>query len=400
MKKNLSIDYILLTITAVLTLFGILMIATVSSPLSLEKFGNTWHYLFHQIFSGLLPAIFLGILFFKIRLSTLKKYAVVLLLLNLIALILVFVPKIGLSIGGAHRWIALGPISFQPSEFLKISFLLYLAAWFSQKKSKIKLLRSKSESKNICSSLPFAATRVAEDEALASSPNQTLVAFLIILIILTCLLIKQPDVGTLMVIAITSASIYFITPSSFWHKISIIFAGIGGTILLIIIAPYRMERLMSFLHLEFDPLGQGYQIHQSLISIGSGKIFGIGGPFGLGMSQQKFGFLPHPMSDSIFAIIGEEMGFIGCLVIIALFLTFAWKGLKIAKESPDNFSYLLALGITIWITLQAFLNIGAMTGLLPLTGIPLPFISYGGSHIIVELIGIGILLNISKKTWK
>ncbi len=366
MKKNLPHDYILLTIVGILILFGILMIATISAPLSLERFGNTWYYLFHQILLGLLPAILLGILFFKLPLSSLKKYAVVLLFLNLIALILVFVPKIGLSIGGAHRWISLGPISFQPSEFLKISFLIYLAAWLSQKRSK----------------------------------NQTLVAFLIILTILTCLLIKQPDMGTLMVIALTSASIYFITPSSFWHKISVIFAGIGGTILLIIIAPYRIERLMSFFHPEFNPLKEGYQIHQSLISIGSGKIFGIGGPFGLGMSQQKFGFLPHSMSDSIFAIIGEEMGFIGCIAILALFLALAWRGLKIAKESPDNFSYLLALGITIWITLQAFFNMGAMTGLLPLTGIPLPFISYGGSHIIVELIGIGILLNISKNTWK
>jgi len=366
MKKKPLHDYILLAIVGILILFGILMIATVSAPLSLERFGNTWRYLSHQIFLGLLPAILLGILFFKLPLSVLKKYAVVLLLLNLIALILVFVPKIGLSIGGAYRWISLGPISFQPSEFLKITFLLYLAAWLSQKRSK----------------------------------NQTLVAFLIILTVLTCLLIKQPDMGTLMVIALTSVSIYFITPSSFWHKISVIFAGIGGTILLIIIAPYRIERLISFLHPEFNPLKEGYQIHQSLISIGSGKIFGIGGPFGLGMSQQKFGFLPHSMSDSIFAIIGEEMGFIGCIVLLALFLALAWRGLKIAKESSDNFSYLLALGITIWITLQAFFNMGAMTGLLPLTGIPLPFISYGGSHIIVELIGIGILLNISKNTWK
>jgi len=220
------------------------------------------------------------------------------------------------------------------------------------------------------------------------------------LTVLTCLLIKQPDMGTLMLILATSVLIYFVIPSSFWHKISVVFVGIGGTILMIIIAPYRMERLMSFLHPEFNPLKEGYQIHQSLISIGSGKIFGIGEPFGLGMSQQKFGFLPHSMSDSIFAIIGEEMGFIGCIVLIILFLALAFRGLKIAKESKDNFSYLLALGITIWITLQAFFNMGAMTGLLPLTGIPFPFISYGGSHIIVELIGIGILLNISKNTWK
>ena len=133
------------------------------------------------------------------------------------------------------------------------------------------------------------------------------------------------------------------------------------------------------------------------MSIGSGKIFGINPPFGLGTSQQKFGFLPNSMSDSIFAIIGEEMGFIGCIIIVLLFLLLLWRGFKIAQKCSDKFLYLLASGIAVWLTLQAFFNIGAVTGLIPLTGIPLPFISYGGSHIIIEMIGIGILLNISKK---
>ena len=385
MKKNPSIDYILLYIVGILIIFGIVMIATVSVPLSLEKFGNTWHYLVHQILLGLVPGIFLAILFSKIRLPVLRKYSPVLLLLNLIALILVFAPHIGVLLGGARRWLALGPISFQPSEFLKVSFLLYLAAWLTRTP-----VREKDE----------LLVRYGKGLWLDEPKNQTLIAFLIILAVITFLLIKQPDMSTLIVIALTSVLIYFMNPSPFWHKISVIFAGIGGLILLVIIAPYRMERLISFFRPEIGPLKQGYHIHQSLISIGSGKIFGVGSPFGLGMSQQKFGFLPHPMSDSIFAIIGEEMGFVGCLILIAFFLIFAWRGFKIAKEAPNRFSYLLASGITIWITFQALFNMGVMTGLLPLTGIPLPFISYGASHIIAELIGVGILLNISKKIWK
>ncbi|MBZ9572984.1 FtsW/RodA/SpoVE family cell cycle protein, partial [Patescibacteria group bacterium] len=163
------------------------------------------------------------------------------------------------------------------------------------------------------------------------------------------------------------------------------------------IAPYRLARIFSFFHPEADPLGISYQLKQALIAIGSGKIFGIEKGFGLGVSRQKFGFLPHSMSDSIFAIIGEEMGFIGCTILIVFFLVLAWRGLRIAYTSEKSFFQLLALGITVWIMLQTFFNIGGMIGILPLAGIPLPFFSYGGSHLIAEMIGVGILLNISKK---
>ena len=207
----------------------------------------------------------------------------------------------------------------------------------------------------------------------------------------------QPDMGTLMIIVFFSLVLYLITPTSALYKF-LILAGTGiSAIIMIVFAPYRMQRLMSFLHPEMNPLKENYQINQLLMSIGSGKIFGINPPFGLGTSQQKFGFLPNSMSDSIFAIIGEEMGFIGCIIIIFLFLLLLWRGLKIAQKCSDKFLYLLASGIAVWLVMQAFFNIAAVTSLMPLTGIPLPFISYGGSHIIVEMIGIGILLNISKR---
>jgi len=365
MKKTHSIDYVLLIVVVILILIGMVMIATVSIPLSLEKFGNSFYYLRHQILFGILPALALAILFFKIPLNYLKKYALFLLLANLIALFLIFLPKIGITIKGSSRWLNLGGVIFQPSEFLKITFLLYLSAWLSQKANK--------------------------------SKPQILIAFLIILGILTFLLIKQPDMGTLVVIGIVAILMYFVSPMPFWHTLLIILIGVTIGLLLIYIAPYRLERLITLLRPEtIDPLGKGYQIRQSLIAIGSGKIWGIEGIFSLGMSRQKFGFLPHSISDSIFAIIGEEFGFIGCLALVSLFILFFWRGIRIAKNCSDKFLSFVAFGFSTLIIVQAFVNIGSMIGILPLTGVPLPFISYGGSHLVAELIGIGIILNVSK----
>ena len=186
---------------------------------------------------------------------------------------------------------------------------------------------------------------------------------------------------------------FFALDTPLWHNILIIFLGLICLFLLIKLAPYRMARFLVFLNPNLDPLGIGYQLKQSLIAIGSGGIKGLG----FGLSRQKFGFLPSPFSDAIFAVFSEETGFIGSFILIVLFLLFLYQGLKIVKSLRESFLKLTALGITLWITLQAFINIGSMIGLLPLTGIPLPFISYGGSAFIAEMIGVGILLNISKK---
>jgi len=187
---------------------------------------------------------------------------------------------------------------------------------------------------------------------------------------------------------------YFSARTPLWHTLLIIVGGLGGLLFMIRFEPYRLARWFTFIHPNADPLGKGLQQVQSLISLGSGGIFGKG----LGMSTQKFGFLPQAMSDSIFAIIGEESGAIGCIALVALFILFFWLGLQIAKNSNDKFSKMTAIGIVFWITLQAFINISSVTGIFPLAGIPLPFFSYGGSHMIVEFIGVGLLLNISKNT--
>ncbi len=227
--------------------------------------------------------------------------------------------------------------------------------------------------------------------------STTFVPFLIILIVLGAILLSQPDMSTLGIIAIVGILMYLIAPTAWWHGVLMLCGGGGAALVLIKLAPYRARRLMVFLNPEADPLGMGYQLRQSLIAIGSGKIFGIESGFGFGLSRQKFGFLPQPMTDSIFAIIGEELGFIGGALLITLFLLVAWRGLKIALSSSRTFNKLLALGITLWLIVQALFNIAGITGILPLAGIPLPFFSYGGSHLIAEIIGIGLLLNISKK---
>lgn len=221
----------------------------------------------------------------------------------------------------------------------------------------------------------------------------TFVFFGIILGLLGILLVLQPDISTLGVLALTGVGMYFLSNTPLWHTAAMLFGGAGILLLLIHLAPYRFSRLAVFLDPSLDPLGQGYQLKQALIGIGSGGLTGVG----LGLSFQKFGTLPEPISDSIFAIFAEEMGFAGSMLLVVLFLLFAWRSFFIANKVPDAFSRLCALGIAFWITLQALINVASMTGIFPLAGIPLPFISYGGSALLTELVALGILLNISKQ---
>lgn len=362
-KYHRKADFPLLGVTIILIILGVLILTSISAPLSFERFGNSYYYLKHQFLIGFLPGIILGFLAFLIPLGFFKRNVIFFLLLNLFLLGMVFLPKLGVSLGGASRWIKIGPIFLQPSEFLKITFLIYLASWLSSRSSSQK------------------------------NWSQTLIAFLIIIGVVSSFLIFQPDVSTLGIIISVSLLVYFLSDTPIWHSVLIILIGIIALIILVRVAPYRADRILVFLNPDVDPMGAGYQMKQALISVGSGGVYGLG----LGMSRQKFGFLPQTMSDSIFAIFAEEAGFIGSIILIFLFLFFFWRGFKIAKASDDKFQKILALGITSWISIQAFINIGSMTGLLPLTGVPLPFISYGGSHLLTEFIGVGILLNISKK---
>lgn len=359
-------DYWLIGIVALLIFLGILILGSVSPAFSLESTGKTTHFLTHQIFFGLIPGLILSLAVFLLPLPLFKKYAHIALLISLALVAMVFLPKIGQGYGGAQRWLNLGLFSFQPSELLKVTFILYLAAWLSGRSSSKK----------------------------RSGTKYTLIPFLVVIGIISILLLNQPDLSTMFIIFVVGAGMYFLANTPLWHTLLLLLAGGLSLGVLIKIAPYRFSRLLIFLNPEMDPMGKGYQIKQALISVGSGGIIGVG----LGMSRQKFGFLPQSMGDSIFAVFAEETGLIGCLIIISLFCFLGFRGWKIIKNSPDQFSRLVAAGVVLWITLQSFINIGAMTGILPLTGIPLPFISYGSSALISELIGIGILLNISKHT--
>jgi len=291
-----------------------------------------------------------------------KKYAHLFFFAAIFLLLVVFLPGLGFETKGASRWIVLGDLSFQPSELAKLAFIIYFANWLSMKERELKNF------------------------------EKGFLPFILIVAIIALPLIIQPDIGTMIVIVMIAVAMFYAGGANTSH-LPLLFAGAILVIFsLIKLAPYRVDRLMVFLHPELDPRGIGYQINQALLALGSGGIFGLG----YGHSRQKFNYLPEPMGDSIFAIIGEEMGFVGLIILITLFIIFAKRGFEVAKNAPDNFGKFMAFGITSWIAFQAVINICAITSLAPLTGIPLPLISYGGSSLVVSLMGMGILLNISK----
>jgi cell division protein FtsW len=364
MPKKSRPDYILLGTVIAVVLVGLIALLSASSVESQEDFGHAYSYFLHQISFGVGVGLLAGLVAYLIPYSKWRILALPLLVFTIGLLFVVFIPPLSIESGGARRWIDVFGISVQPSELAKLSSIIYLSAWFD---GKVGLLRQWGEG---------------------------FVPFLVIMSIIGGLIILQPDVGTLGVIALTAALMYFVAGARISQMAAIVGLGFGLLVALIKIAPYRAERLVSFLDRFEDPFGISYQINQSLLAVGSGGIFGIG----IGKSLQKYNFLPEPMKDSIFAIWAEEVGFVGSAILIILFLLFAFRGLRIAKRAPDRFGKLLATGITSWIIFQAFVNMASMVGLVPLTGIPLPLMSYGGSSMATTLMGIGILLNISKQS--
>jgi len=377
LNKILKFDYFIAGSTAGMLFLGILILSGVSALTSQQNFGNTTYYLFHQLIAGIIPGVIAGITCYFLPIKNFKKWAWVAILINLLLMILVFIPGLGVVAGGAPRWINLKFFTLQPSEILKLTFILYIATWLSNPARSIGSKEKKEK------------TMLKEENF-----KYTFVPFLIIAAVITFLLAKQSDVSTLGVIIASGLAMYFCSNTPIWQNVLIVLIGLASGTALVATSSYRMMRLKIMLGLIKDPMGLGYQIKQILIGIGSGGIVGIG----LGMSNQKFGFIPQTMSDSIFAIYSEETGFLGGLLLIFLLMLFLYRSLSIAKKTKDMFSKLFAVGFSSWICIQAFINIGAMIGIIPLTGIPLPFFSYGGSHIIAELAGVGILLNISRNT--
>jgi len=378
-KRPLKLDYYILGTVGVLLTLGILTLAGVSAGFSQERFGNTTYFLFHQILVGIIPGLILGYLAFRIPLGVFKKYSLYLMLFAIALMLSVFIPGLGIISGGAPRWLNLGLATFQPSELLKLAFVIYFSAWLINPAKRERFIK---DSKNIGKSL---AHRFKNE-------LMGLVPFIMVLGIIVILLLLQSDMSTLVVFIAIAVVMYWTANTPLWHTASIISICTAGILLLIQFAPYRMRRILIFLHPNLDPMGMGYQLKQIMIAVGSGGLFGLG----LGESVQKFGFIPQTMADSIFAIYAEELGFIGTFILVALFAFLFYRGFLLFIRSKDNFAKFLAIGITFWICFQAFFNISAMIAILPLTGIPLPFISYGGSHIILELVAIGLLLNVSR----
>lgn len=349
---------------ATIVLFGVgmLILSSASMAVSYKDFASLFHYVQKQLLVGGLVGIVAFFLFQYIPYRLWKKAALPLMIITFTLLALVFIPNLSYAWGGARRWLTILGFSFQPSELLKLAFIVYLATWLDARRKDV------------------------------ASVSYGMVPFAIMVAIVGVFLMMQPDMGTFGVIILTAGTMYFLGGGKVTQLIALFLMGLVLLFFLVQLAPYRVSRVLVFLNPSLDPQGAAYQINQAFIAIGSGGLSGLG----FGRSLQKYNYLPEPMGDSVFAIFAEEMGFIGIVALFALFLFFLWRALVIAKRAPDLFGQMLVSGLASAILWQAFTNMAAISGLFPLTGIVLPFVSYGGTSLAVTLAMAGIILNVSK----
>lgn len=355
-------DYAMALSIALLTGLGLLAVYSASMAIGLADFNNVNYFVIRQAIGAGIGA---GLLVFFARLDyrRLKRLSPLILLAAILGLTAVLLPHIGVTSNGASRWIALGPLPpIEPSEFTKLAMVIYIAAWLSGKGESVK------------------------EFSLGVVPFVLMVGFVGALIML------EPDFGTTLVIILTTSTMFFVGGAALKHVTALGLASSIGGLTLIAVEGYRSNRFISFLDPEKDPAGKGFHILQLLIALGSGGWRGLG----LGASRQKFFYVPGAHTDGIFAIIGEETGFIGACLVILLFAVLVYRGFRASMAAPDDFGFLLALGITCWIAYQAIINIGGITRSIPLTGIPLPLMSYGSSALLSVMAALGILLSISR----
>lgn len=360
MKKY---NKLLLLAVILISLFGLLMIYSSSNIWAEYKYNDPYKYLKSQAIFLIIGYI-LMIIISKFPYQNYKKLANIIFLTCTIMLILVLIPGIGTVRNGSRSWFGIGPLGLQPSEFTKLGLIIFTSKYLDNNTKELKDIK------------------------------KGVLPILGVLLLIFGLIMLEPDFGTGVVIVMTIIVLLFISgvKMNFFIKIGIL--GLIGVIVLILIAPYRLERIVSFINPWTDPLGSGFQIIQSLYAIGPGGLLGLG----FGNSIQKHFYLPEPQTDFIFAIISEEFGFLGVLIISTLFITIIYSGLKISMRCQDNFGKFLAFGITFGLAFQTILNLMVVVGLLPVTGVTLPFLSYGGSSLLISLINIGILLNIDKNS--
>jgi cell division protein FtsW len=368
MKKNLNHkpDKLLLFFIISLVAIGLFVLASASIVKSQGDFQENYHYLKQQIMFGVLVGALFFFIGFKIKYIFWRRIVIVLFLISLIGLSLLFLPSFGIERGGATRWINIGGQSFQPSEFVKIFFIMYIAAWLS------------GRSKNI------------------NSISKTVIPFIVLNGAIGVLFLLQPDMGSLLIIYVCSGLLFVLSGLNLRIITALLIIAIILVSILAISSDYRKDRILSFLNPDSNPLDESYQSRQALIGLGAGGVFGRG----YGQGIQKTGYLPESIGDSIFVILVEELGMVGGISLIIIFLAIGFRGFNVAKMAPDEFSRLLSAGITLLIVCQALINIMAISGLVPLTGLTLPLVSHGSSSYIASLFGLGVLMNISTHTQK
>lgn len=352
--REKHIDLSILSTVFALVIFGLIMVYDSSVVQAFKDFGDKYYYIKQQlvwVFLGIFAITFFA--FFDYH--HFRKLSPIIFLSSIILLLAVLIPGLGVSAGGAHRWLKLGPFTIQPAEIIKLTSIIFFASIF-EKRPRI---------------VPFG---------------------LVVLLISLIIGVFQRDLGSTIVFFLTSVSIFFISGANSLYFLAFIPISLLGFIFFVSSSSYRKQRILAFLDPFSDPQGYTYHISQVLIALGTGNILGLG----LGQSRQKFEYIPEVTTDSIFAIVGEEFGLVGGLILIGLIFFLVFRGLKIAEKAADNFGKILAFGLTSWLAIQAIINLAAMVSLIPLTGVPLPFISYGGSALLANLVAVGILLNISK----
>jgi cell division protein FtsW len=347
---------------AVFNLLGLVMVMSASSVVALDEYGSSWYFVTRQAAWAAVGAVALVVVA-RIDYHRWRRFSGPFLLLALGLLVLVLVPGIGRGANGATRWIGVGPLTVQPAEVAKLALLVWIADLLARRASYMHNLRA------------------------------TLRPVIVVLAVVATLVMLQPNLGTTIVLAAITLALCFVAgaplaPLAGWATI-----GIGTATALALEAPYRRSRVLMFLDPWADPMDKGYQNIQSLVGLASGGIAGTG----LGASRAKWGFLPYAHTDFIFAIIGEELGLVGATVVVGLYVLLAIIGVRVGLHAPDRFGLLLAVGVTAWFGMQAFVNIGAVIGILPITGVPLPFVSSGGSSLLVSMVGAGLLLSVARQ---
>jgi cell division protein FtsW len=349
-------------LVAVFNLLGLVMVMSASSVVALDQYGSSWYFVVRQaLWAGVGTGVM--ILVARVDYRRWRKWATPLLIGSLLLLALVLVPGVGVRVNGAQRWIGAGPLTFQPAELAKLTLLVWVA------------------------------DLLARRAAVMHNTRATLRPVIVVLALTAALIMRQPNLGTTIIVAAIALALCFVAGAPLGRLAGWATVGAAVAGLLAVAAPYRQARVLAFLDPWADPTNAGYQNIQSLVGLASGGFAGTG----LGASRAKWGFLPYAHSDFIFAIIGEELGLVGAIVVVGLFGLLGVIGIRIALHAPDRFGLLLSVGVTAWFLVQAFVNIGAVIGILPITGVPLPFVSSGGSSLVFSMAGAGLLLSVAAR---